>query len=89
MKGSKLAWNNICSKTLGRYLALTIDRSEFIKHKIYDCVPRPKSRTTLNSWANPTGNSLKCNGDNQFYTLEREPTQEEVIIMLALALSNT
>ena len=35
MKESKLSWDNVCDITLGRYIELTIVRSEFKNRSLY------------------------------------------------------
>ena len=89
VKKSELPWEHIDIVTLGRFLAVTVQRSELKKYEIDECVPVPKPRTTFNSWVNPSKRVKATNGDCQFQNKPRDPTPKEAQVMLALALATT
>lgn len=84
-----IEWDNVSTKDLTRYVALTVDRTKVVEAGLEEVVPIPKSRTTINSFANPRGKAKETNGDNQFNTVEREPTNDEMKNLIAMALEVT
>ena len=62
---STIPWEDVNVTQLSRYVALVSDSKSIKDSKLTICIPIPKSRTTLNSFTNPTGNSRVMNGDNQ------------------------
>ena len=84
-----MPWEHIDTVTLGRFLAVTVTHSELKRHQIDECVPKPKPRTTLNSWVNPSKKVKETNGDCQFQNRPRDPTPKEAQVMIALALATT
>jgi len=74
-------------KTLGRYLAVNFDRAALRKHKIEECVPIAKPRTTMNSWTNPSREARERDSENQFVSQNSESSMKQTKTMIALAIS--
>ena len=89
VKKSKIPWDSVDTKELGRFLALTVERSELKRHKINDCVPTAKGTTTLNSWVNPKDRARITDGDNQFVPSVRQPTVKDIRTMIAIAIATS
>ena len=89
LKNSRIPWENVDTKQLGRYLATSVERRELEKHRIKECVPTAKNRTSLNSWINPSGRAKETDGDSRFDPSVREPTAREVRIMIAIAVATS
>ena len=89
IKESKLRWEEIDLETLERYISLTVNSEDLKKHKIKDCVPKAKSRTTLQSWIQPRGTAKTTNSNSQFLPKERNPRDRDYRVMIALAVAHT
>ena len=89
VKQSELPWDNIDITTLERFIAVTISKDELIQHRVSECTPAPKPRTTLNSWVNPSGTARETEGESQFVPKLRDATPKELRTMIALALAKT
>ena len=66
VKQSNIPWENVDEKQLSRYVALTSDSKLIKDSKLTKCIHKPKTKTTLNSYTNPSKRSRAVNGDNQF-----------------------
>ena len=89
IKESKLSWERVNQTILERYLAISVDSEVLRKHKLLDCLPTAKSRTSLQSWLSPTGTAKQTNGESQFHPKVREPSDSEVRTMIAIAVAHT
>ena len=89
MRESKLPWEEIDMTTLERFLALSITDSDLKKYKVRECVPKPKPRTTLNSWIQPSKKAREDNRNCQFYPRVSEASDREARVMIALAVATT
>ena len=89
LKKSKIPWDVVDIKEIGRFLAVAVDRSELKRHNISDYVPTAKRTTTMNSWVNPKDRARITNGDSQFIPSVKQPTVKEVRIMVAIAVATS
>ena len=87
MNKSTIPWDDIDIDRLGRYISLTADSKSIKEAKLTECIPIPKSRTSLNSYTNPTKNSRALNGDNQFTPPTVKPTGKQISTMIGLGIA--
>ena len=88
VKQSNIPWENVDEKQLSRYVALTSDSKLIKDSKLTKCIYKPKTKTTLNSYTNPSKRSRAVNGDNQFIEPEEPPNSKQVRSMIALAIAS-
>ena len=84
---STIPWQQIDTNQLRRYLSLIVDWSIISKHKLDKCVPKPKPRTTLNSYTNPSKRAKETNCDSLFNPPLTEPTSQQIRTMISLVVS--
>jgi hypothetical protein len=87
-KVSKLDWD-VDPKVLARYVALTTPRHEIIARGLEHVVPTAKTKTTIQSYAQPRAKAKQTNGENQFGHVRAEQTKDQTKHLLGLAVSNT
>jgi hypothetical protein len=86
---SKLEWKNVDSKHLVRFAALKVPRDVIEERGLGDVIPKPKTKTTINSYANPRGTAKQTNGENQFAHVRHVPNSSQVKQILGMAVKST
>ena len=79
---STIPWEDIDVETLNTYISLTSDCKSIKDAKLTNCIQTPKTKTTLNSYTNPTKNSCAMSGDNQFIPPSEYPTDKQFRAMI-------
>lgn len=86
---SRLDWNNVDVKSLTRFVALKVPREELVRDKLADVIPKPKTKTTVNSYANPRGTARLTSGENQFEHVRVKPSTNQIKHILGKAVKAT
>ena len=86
---SKPKWESIDYKLLSKYIGITHEWDIITAHKLENVIQKPKTKTSLNSFSNPSARTKECNHENQFHPPIREPNESEKKLMLAIAIAHT
>merc|ERR1712237_236447 len=88
VKTTDLDWD-LDSDTLIRFASLVLPDEVKEGDVMREILPRPKKRTTLNSFLNPSKQARENGGRNQFWQPARRITKEEIKMVLGETLACT
>merc|ERR1712237_129889 len=80
VRSTDLKWD-LDTKTLVRFASLVLPEEVKDRDEMREILPRPKKKTTINSFLNPSKQAKANGGRNQFYPPARGMTQEEVKVV--------
>ena len=86
---SDIRWEQVNTKWLSRYVAMTRDRKEINRLGLGEVVPHPKGKTTFRSYSAPRDNAKTTDGDSQFTGETRRPSQKETRRLIGLMAATT
>ena len=86
---SNIKWEQVNTKWLSRYVAMTREREEIDRLGLGEVVPQPKGTTTFRSYSASRDNARITDGDSQFTGETRRPSEKETRRLIGLIAATT